>query len=69
MAWQVITQFFDDGKVKAFIHHVPVKLNNIQSGGKCFDEYIDYFDNEVEANVHYRDALAQNEVFPGNVVM
>ena len=66
MAWQVITQFFD-GKVKAFINQVPVKLNDVFDeyidcfDGTCFDEYIEYFDSEVEADIHYRDALAQNE--------
>lgn len=60
MAWQVITQFYDTGKVKAYIHQVPCKLENIQDGGKGFDEYIDYFNDETEARQHYKDALKEN---------
>jgi hypothetical protein len=59
MAWQVITQFYNTRKVKAWIKEVPVKLGNIQDGGENFDEYIDYFDTKQEAREHYEDALSQ----------
>jgi len=59
MAWQVITQFFDSGKTKAYINQVPIKLSDTKTSGNNFDEYIDYFDNESEAREAYEEALAQ----------
>lgn len=47
MAWQVITQFYNTGKIKAWITKVQVKLENIQDDGENFDKYIDYFDTEI----------------------
>lgn len=62
MAWQVITHFYTNGTVKAYMNPVPYKLENKKSGGIPFDEYIDYFDNEEEAQEHYDDALIQNKL-------
>ncbi len=56
--YEVITKFFDSGKVKAVMTQIEVdeKPKNTMVENKMCDEYHDYFDTYEEAKKFWQDA-------------
>ena len=56
--YEVVTRFYDNGKVTAAIHTYEMenKPENRCVEGRTCDTYHDYFTNKQKAHKHYDDA-------------